>query len=79
MVTVDLDTRIEEVEETLRPHITSNFLCTPGCPTGSIACFTTQCTNGSSITVDCKWLAALSQQSALEVKHPRPYLQGRFL
>ena len=79
MVTVDLDTRVEEVEETLRPHITSNFLCTPGCPTGGIARFTTQCTNGSSITVDCKQLVALSQQSALEVRHPRPYLQGSFL
>ena len=79
MVTVDLDTRVEEVEETLRPQITSTFLCTPGCPTGGIACFTTQCTNGYSISIGCKWLVALSQQSALEVKHPRPYLQGRFL
>ena len=79
MVTVDLDTRVEEVEETVRPHITSKFLCTPGCPIGGIACFTTQRTNGYSISVGCKWLVALSQQSALEVTHPRPYLQGRFL
>ena len=79
MVTVDLDTRVEEVEETVCPQITSKFLCTPRCPTGGIACFTTQCTNGFSISVGCKWLVALSQQSALEVKYPRPYLQGRFL
>ena len=79
MVTVDLDTRVEEVEETVRPQITSKFLCTPRCPTGGIACFTTQRTNGFSISVGGKWLVALSQQSAREVKHPRPYLQGRFL
>ena len=79
MVTVDLDTRVEEVEEAVCPHITSKFLCAPGCPTGGIGCFTTQCTDGCSISVGCKWLVALSQQSALEVKHPRPYLQGRFL
>ena len=79
MVTVDLDTRVEEVEETVCPHITSKFLCTPGCPTGGSACFTAQCTNGCSISVGCKWLVALSQQLALEVKHPRPYLQGRSL
>ena len=77
MVTVDLDTRVEEVEETVPPQITSKFLCTPGCPTGGIACFTTQCTNGYSISVGCKWLVAVSQQSALEVKHPRPNLPGR--
>ena len=40
---------------------------------------TIQCTNGYSISIGCKWLVALSQQSALEVKHPRLYLQGRFL
>lgn len=79
MVTVDLDTRVEEVVEAVCPHITSKFLCAPGCPTGGIGCFTTQCTDGCSISVGCKWLVALSQQSALEVKHPRPYLQGRFL
>lgn len=79
MITVDLDTRVEEVEEAVCPHITSKFLCAPGCPTGGIGCFTTQCTDGCSISVGCKWLVALSQQSALEVKHPRPYLQGRFL
>ena len=39
MVTVDLDTRVEEVEEAVCPHITSKFLCAPGCPTGGIACF----------------------------------------
>lgn len=27
MVTVDLDTRVEEVEEAVCPHITSKFLC----------------------------------------------------
>ena len=79
MVTVDLGTRVEEVEETVRPQITSKFLCPLGWPTGGIACFTTQCTNGYSISVGCTWLVALSQQSALEVKHPRPNLQGRFL
>ena len=79
MATFGLDARVEEVEETVRPQVTSNFLCTPGCPTGGVACFTAQCTNGCSISVGCKWLVALSQQSALEVKHPRPYLQGRFL
>lgn len=79
MVPFDLDTRVEEVEEAVCPQIASKFLCTPGCPTGGIARFTTQCTNGSSITVDCKQLVALSQQLALEVRHPRPYLQGRFL
>ena len=79
MVTVDLGTRVEDVEETVRPQITSKFLCAPGRPTGGIACFTTQCTNSCSISVGCKWLVALSQQSALEVKQPRPYLQGRFL
>lgn len=79
MVPFDLDTRVEEVEEAVCPQITSTFLCTPGCPTGGIARFTTQCTNGCSISVGCKWLVALSQQSALEGRHPRPYLQGRFL
>ena len=79
MVTVDLDTRVEEVEEAVCPHITSKFLCAPGCPTGGIACFTAQCANGRGISVGCKWLVALSQQSALEGRHPRPYLQGRFL
>ena len=79
MATVDLDTRVEVVEETVRPQITSKFLCTPGCPTGGIARFTTQCTNVCSISVGFKQLVALSQQSALEVRHPRPYLQGRFL
>ena len=79
MVPFDLDTRVEEVEEAVCPQITSTFLCTPGCPTGGIARFTTQCTNGYSISIGCKWLVALSQQSALEVTHPRPYLQGRFL
>ncbi len=54
MVTGDLDTRVEQVEETVRPHITSKFLRTPGCPTGGIARFTTQCTNGCSISVGCK-------------------------
>ena len=54
MVTVDLDTRVEEVEETRRPQITSKFLCTPGCPTGGIACFTAQCTNGCSLSLGCK-------------------------
>ena len=79
MVTVDLDTRVEEVEEAVCPHITSKFLCAPGCPTGGIACFTTQCTNGCSISVGCKWLVALSQQKALEVRPRMLYLQGRFL
>ena len=79
MVPFDLDTRVEEVEEAVCPQITSTFLCTPGCPSGGIARFTTQCTNGYSISIGCKWLVALSQQSALEVKHPRPFLQGRFL
>ncbi len=51
MVTVDLDTRVEVVEETVRPQITSKFLCTPGCPTGGIARFTIQCTNGYSISI----------------------------
>ena len=63
MVTVDLDTRVEEVEEAVCPHITSKFLCAPGCPTGGIACFTAQCANGCGISVGCKWLVALSQQS----------------
>ena len=79
MVPFDLDTRAEEVEEAVCPQIASKFLCTPGRPTGGIARFTIQCTNGYSISIGCKWLVALSQQSALEVKHPRPYLQGRFL
>ena len=79
MVTVDLDPRVEEVQETVRPQITSKFLGTLGCPTGGIACFTTQCTNGYSISVGCKWLVALSQQSALKVRPRMPYLQGRFL
>ena len=79
MVPFDLDTRVEEVEEAVCPQIASKFLCTPGRPTGGIARFTIQCTNGYSISIGCKWLVALSQQSALEVKHPRPYLQGRFL
>lgn len=30
MVTVDLDTRVEEVEEAVCPHITSKFLCALG-------------------------------------------------
>ena len=79
MVPFDLDTRIEEVEEAAPPQITTKFLCTSGCPTGGIARFTTPCTNVCSIFVGCKQLVALSQQSALEVRRPRPYLQGRFL
>ena len=79
MVPFDLDTRVEEVEEAVCPQIASKFLCAPGCPTGGIACFTTQCTNVCSISVGFKQLVALSQQLALEVRHPRPYLQGRFL
>lgn len=58
MVTVDLDTRVEEVEEAVCPHITSKFLCAPGCPTGGIACFTAQCANGCGISVGCKWLSS---------------------
>ena len=79
MVPFDLDTRVEEVEEAVCPQIASTFLCTPGCPTGGIARFTTQCTNVCSISVGFKQLVALSHQSALEVRLPRPYLQGRFL
>ena len=79
MVPFDLDTRAEEVEEAVCPQIASKFLCTPGRPTGGIARFTTQCTNGYSISIGCKWLVALSQQSAQEATPPRPYLQGRFL
>ena len=30
MVTFDLDARVEEVEETVRPQVTSNFLCPLG-------------------------------------------------
>ena len=56
MVTVDLDTRVEEVEEAVCPHITSKFLCAPGCPTGGIACFTAQCANGC----DLCWLQVVS-------------------
>ncbi len=54
MAPFDLDTRVEEVEEAVCLQITSKFLYTPGGPTGSIACFTTQCTNGCSISVGCK-------------------------
>ena len=79
MVPFDLDTRVEEVEEAVCPQIASKFLCTPGCPTGGIARFTTQCTNVCNISVGFKQLVALSHQSALEVRLPRPYLQGRFL
>ena len=79
MVPFDLDTRVEEVEEAVCPQIASKVLCTPGCPTGGIARFTTQCTNVCSISVGFKQLVALSHQSALEVRLPRPYLQGRFL
>ena len=57
MVTVDLDTRVEEVEEAVCPHITSKFLCAPGCPTGGIACFTAQCANGCGISC---WLQVVS-------------------
>jgi len=79
MVPFDLDTRAEEVEEAVCPQIASKFLCTPGRPTGGIARFTTQCTNVCSISVGFKQLVALSHQSALEGRGPRPYLQGRFL
>ena len=51
MVPFDFDTRVEEVEEAVCPQITSTFLCTPGCPTGGIARFTIQCTNGYSISI----------------------------
>ena len=54
MVTFDLDARVEEVEETVRPQVTSNFLCPPGCPTGGVACFTAQCTNGCSFSAGGK-------------------------
>lgn len=54
MATFDLDARVEEVEETVRPQVTSNFLCTPGCPTGGFACFTAQCTNGCGFSAGGK-------------------------
>ena len=54
MAAFDLDARVEEVEETVRPQVTSNFLCTPGCPTGGFACFTAQCTNGCSFSAGGK-------------------------
>ena len=79
MIPFDLDTRVEEVEQAVCPQIASKFLCAPGCPTGGIARFTNQCTNVCGISVGFKQLVALSQQSALEVRRPRPYLQGRFL
>ena len=79
MVPFDLDTRVEEVEEAVCPQIASKFLCTPGCPTGGIARFTTQCTNVCSISVGFKQLVALSHQSAQEGMDPRPYRHGRFL
>lgn len=44
MATFDLDTHVEETEGDARPRITSKFMCTPGCPTGGLACFTSQCT-----------------------------------
>lgn len=50
MATFDLDTHVEETEGDARPRITSKFMCTPGCPTGGLACFTSQCTNGCSFT-----------------------------
>ena len=68
MVTVDLDTRVEEAEETLRPQITSTFLCTLGARRWH--CMLHSSPNGCSISVGCKWLVALSQQSALGGKHP---------
>ena len=79
MVPFDLDTRVEEVEEAVCPQIASKFLCAPGCPTGGIARFTTQCTNVCGISVGFKQLVALSQQSALEVRPRMPSLQGRLL
>ena len=50
MATFDLDTHVEGTEGDARPQITSKFMCTPGCPTGGLACFTSQCTNGCSFT-----------------------------
>lgn len=53
MATFDLDARVEETEAGVRPLITSKFLCTPGCPTGGIACFTSECTKGCSLSLGC--------------------------
>lgn len=48
----DLDARVEKADGVVSPQITSYSLCTPGCPTGALGCFTANCnyTNGCSIT-----------------------------
>ncbi|MBS4103827.1 gallidermin/nisin family lantibiotic [Tsukamurella paurometabola] len=48
----DLDARAVRTAGSVQPQITSKSLCTPGCPTGALGCFTQNCdpTNGCTIT-----------------------------
>lgn len=48
----DLDAKITSVGNDEQPDITSKILCTPGCQTGALACFTQACnpTGGCTIT-----------------------------
>lgn len=52
----DLDATVNESGDSVSPQITSVSLCTPGCNTGALACFTANCnfTNGCSITITGK-------------------------
>jgi len=49
----DLDAKVStKATQGATPQITSVSLCTPGCPTGALACFTRACnpTGGCHIT-----------------------------
>lgn len=52
MADFDLDARVNNYAGDAEPQITSKSLCTPGCNTGALHCFTRNCdpTNGCSIT-----------------------------
>jgi lantibiotic bacteriocin len=39
----DLDAKITATGNDAHPDITSKFLCTPGCQTGALDCFTRVC------------------------------------
>ena len=52
MSSFDLDAKVTSQRSAVTPNITSKSLCTPGCHTGFLACFSKACnpTGGCSFT-----------------------------
>ena len=48
----DLDVKVKKAPDSVQPMITSRSLCTPGCITGFLGCFSRACnpTGGCSFT-----------------------------